>query len=286
MASIPFWKVESVGNDFVLVHFDDTELLAGYIPIDDFLANLAIKACHRHFGVGSDGLLVLGPVAANSLLLRMFNPDGTEDFCGNGLRCAIAHAIGQGWLAPGTNFAIEHFGKHIRGSIGEDGAFFYSFAPGTYDPAAIPHNAPVELFDADLFEIDGKMYRGSVLSTGTAHTILPVPHLPDDEEFFRVSPQIEHYPLFPERTSIMWVKEEAPSKLRLRIWERGAGETWGCGSGSAAAAIDYIRRTGPGAERIHVENPGGTLEFRFMEWNGFGDSLGPAREVFRGQFFL
>lgn len=286
MASIPIWKMESVGNDFVLVHPEDVELARGNVPIEEFLTLLAVKACDRHFGVGSDGLLALQPVAANSLMLRMFNPDGSEDFCGNGVRCAIAHGIAQGWLVPGADFTIDHFGKHIRGSIREDGEFFYSFEPGTYDPATIPHTAPTELFDTNLFEIDGKTYRGSVLSTGTAHTILPVPQIPNDEEFFRVSPQIEHHPMFPERTSLMWVKEEAPSKLRLRIWERGAGETWGCGSGSAAAAIDYIRRTGTSVDPIKVENPGGTLEFRFTRWNECGDSFGPAREVFRGQFFV
>ncbi|HWA84330.1 MAG TPA: diaminopimelate epimerase [Fimbriimonadaceae bacterium] len=269
--------MESVGNDFVLVHLDD-------LPADEeFLVSLAVKTSDRHFGIGSDGLLAVRPAGRNAILLRMFNPDGTEDFCGNGLRCAIAHALGEGWLEPG-GFVVEHFGKRIEGSVDADGGLFYRFEPASYDPAAIPTAAPGELFDTELFEIEGKAYRGSVLSTGTAHTILPVSELPGDDEFFRVSPAIETHPLFPERTSVMWVKEEAGSKLRLRIWERGAGETWGCGSGSAAAAVDYLRRKRLKEECVQVANPGGVLEFRFDAWNEPGFSYGPAREVFRGCF--
>ncbi|HVT11752.1 MAG TPA: diaminopimelate epimerase [Fimbriimonadaceae bacterium] len=279
MKAIPFWKMESVGNNFVLIHLEDNASLIEFLP------TLAVKASDRHFGIGSDGLLALRATGPNRLFLRMFNPDGTEDFCGNGLRCAIAHAIGECWFNAG-DFVVDHFGKRVEGAVDDQGAFSYRFEPASYDPAAIPTVASGELFDTELLEIEGKSYRGSVLSTGTAHTLLPVSELPGDEEFFRVSPLIESHPLFPERTSVMWVMEEARSKLRLRIWERGAGETWGCGSGSAAAAIDYLRRNDLKEACVQVVNPGGVLEFRFPAWNEPGFSYGPAREVFRGRFYV
>lgn len=288
-ATIPFWKVESVGNDFVLVHLKDAMPHAGG-NIDAFLTELAIKSCARHFGVGSDGLLVLSKTGDQSLQLRMFNPDGTEDFCGNGLRCAFAHALRRGWIEPGAA-TIRHLGQTVPGRAEPDGLgdFFVTFTlqPASYEPAKIPL-AREEAFDTDLYEVEGKTYRGSVLTTGTVHTIIPVTDLPEDEEFLKVSPQMEHHPIYPERTSIMWVQQVGARDLKLRIWERGAGETFGCGTGSTAAAIDFLRRnpSGDGIQTVQVHNPGGTLTVSAPYWYESSEVSGTAREVFRGDLVL
>jgi diaminopimelate epimerase len=270
----------------VLVHREDAADRAS-ADLDRFLESLAIHASSRHFGVGSDGLLVLGRTSGGELELRMFNPDGTEDFCGNGLRCAFAHALRQGWIQPGEA-TVTHLGRRVPGSVeraGDGYAVSFTLPPASYRPIDIPTSWSTEAFDEPLFEIDGRAYRGSVLTTGSAHTILPVDNLPQDDDFFRVSPQIENHPMFPERTSIMWVQEVGPNEIKLRIWERGAGETLGCGTGSTAAAIDYLRRNGHGGE-VLVHNPGGTLMVSAPDWTSPVRVTGKAKEVFRGDLVL
>jgi diaminopimelate epimerase len=278
--TIPFWKLESVGNDFVLVHLTDVGPAS--------LPELAIRVCSRHFGIGSDGLLVLRETGRQSFQLRMFNPDGTEDFCGNGLRCAFVHAADQGWIT--TRWAeIVHMGQVVKGELDTnelgDRRVSYKLRPASYEPAQIPIHRAHEAFDTLLFTIDGKEYRGSVLSTGSAHTVIPVEELPDDEEFLRASPQIEHHAMFPERTSIMWTEQVGEWDLKLRIWERGAGETYGCGTGSLAAAIDFLRRKGKGGS-VAVHNPGGTLRVSAPNWNAESEMSGIAHETFRGDLVL
>ncbi len=293
---LPFWKVESIGNDFVLVHLDDVETARGQDPTDKFLEDLAIRVSRRRFGIGSDGLLAIAREADGQLLLRMFNPDGTEDFCGNGIRCGLDHALRQHWVGPDmmrmthlgrsvTGIAIELREKQAaeEGSISPKARYLVEFElpPASYSPADVPINRDKEAFDAPLFLIDGKEYSGSVLSTGTAHTILPVDKLPDDEEFFRASPQVECHSIFPERTSVMWTHELDADKIELRIWERGVGETKGCGSGATAAAIDYLRRQTRGGS-VEVLSPGGSLVITADSWTSPPKVSGIAAERFTG----
>lgn len=269
-----FWKVESIGNDFVMVDADNAP---------DDLPALAIAASNRHFGVGSDGLLVIR--RGDPIELRMFNPDGSEDFCGNGLRCAMLHSVREGWADP-SDIRIRHGNQIIRGrevGVGEprEGMFECAFEPASYAPRDVPTTAPAELFDAELGTFGGRVVRGSALSTGSTHTILPVASRPDDEEFEAVSRPLETAPLFPQRTSVIWVVETAPDVLSLRIWERGAGETMGCGTGSSAAALDYLRRQGRGGT-VEVRNPGGSVWVEAGRWDAPPTVRGRARRIFRG----
>ena len=213
----------------------------------------------------------------------MFNPDGTEDFCGNGLRCAADHVFRQGWT--GSEFTVLHLGQEVPVRI-EGGKVFTTFPPASYDPDRIPMNGH-ELFNATVWSgIDGgtpMSLSGSVLSTGTTHTIIPTYALPDDESFRSASAQIEVDSKFPMRTSIMWTREVAENVLELRIWERGVGETRGCGSGSSAAAVDYLRRKGRGGA-VEVRNPGGSVIMRLKQWDDAIEVEGIATEVYRGIF--
>ncbi|MCG9895679.1 MAG: diaminopimelate epimerase [Fimbriimonadaceae bacterium] len=249
MARLPFWKAQSLGNDFVLVERGDAEGLD--------LPDLARRVSVRRFGIGSDGLLVVGPgeSAEAQVDLRMFNPDGTEDFCGNGQRCAIAHARSRGW-ADGEFFIRQH-GLLSRAEELPDGRVRTVLPPARFGEEDIPRVGIPN--DAVLHGV-----RGIALSTGSAHFVVPVEQLPGDEEFFRVSPLIETDPAFPESISVIWTLAEGDRDLRLRIWERGAGETLGCGTGSSAAAVVWAaHRSLAGSFRVH--NPGGLLEIDLPE---------------------
>lgn len=277
MPKIHFWKVQSIGNDFVLIHHGD-------LP-EAQLSAFAEATSARRFGIGSDGLLVVGKGSDGVLDLRMFNPDGTEDFCGNGIRCAFDHAIRLGWVDP-SSMAMRHFGQEITGVAQEQEGRWrieYQLPPASYRPGDIPTSTQRELFDTEVLTLDGTPYRGSVLSTGTAHTILPVDRLPEDDHFFDVSPRIEHHPLFPERTSVIWVQEQEQNVLRLRIWERGASETLGCGTGSAAAAVDYLRRKSATGS-VTVINPGGVLQVDLDSWQSPIRLIGTTEQVYEGDF--
>ncbi|HZH97907.1 MAG TPA: diaminopimelate epimerase, partial [Fimbriimonadaceae bacterium] len=269
LSVVPFTKVESVGNDFVLIE-------EGTIPPRD-LAAFAIHACRRRYSVGADGLLVVGR-EGEGVSLRMFNPDGSEDFCGNGLRCAAAYARRAAWV--GYAFTIRHLGRTVPASV--DGSRVRTLiAPASFAPDAVPHTAETEIFLKQEI-ISGHRITMSALSTGSTHVVLFVDSLPIDDIFQRVSSTLEHHPLFPERTSVIWVQPVSENHVRIRIWERGAGETLGCGTGSAAAAAAFFRRAERGGE-LEVLNPGGPLKVRMDSWDSLIEIEGTPEILYRGE---
>lgn len=293
---LPFAKVESIGNDFVLV--EASQLTSA---TDEALRVLAIKVCERRFSVGSDGLLIIGPDLASEtehrIVLRMFNPDGTEDFCGNGLRCASLYAQSSGW--SGSRTEILHGGKLIDAEVASSGRVRTELGTASFRPQGVPlDECSGELFMASLELEDAELVVSS-LTTGSTHTVILCDDLPDDPDFQRISSALEHHPLFPMRTSVIWAREKAAhgaltgesqslktqqsilSTLQIRIWERGAGETLGCGTGSAAAAVVQMRRMGLGGT-IAVENPGGQVLISADRWDMPISTEGSAQIVYRG----
>lgn len=265
LKEIRFWKTETIGNDFVLVHSQDA-------PDADW-AELAIKLCARRFNIGADGLLVVEP-SPGGLRLRMFNPDGSEDFCGNGLRCAGWHGVQQGWVSG--DFVIEHGGKDIQTRVSESGVSVM-LPPASFEPDNVPIHGPVERTIAGM--------TGTAVSTGSTHFVVLCESLPDDHEFFAVSPLIEHDPAFPERTSVMYTQVLAQNHLRLRIWERGVGETLGCGTGSVAAAVVWARQSGASG-MITVSNPGGDLHVSLASYDSPVTSVSQPVVSFTGRIAL
>ena len=280
---IPFWKVESIGNDFVLFHEEDILARAGNDP-ETFIRQLTISASERRFGIGSDGVLIIAR-DGNDLRLRMFNPDGTEDFCGNGLRCAAVHATKQGWV--GEQFVIHHHGIDVPTRVCGEGCIETQLATASYAPEVVPVNFrenPGNTFDRNpLWQ--GMNIDASSLSTGSTHTIVWQGSLPEDEEFFHLGPLIENDAQFPERTSVIWAVETAPMKLQIRIWERGAGETLGCGTGASAAAVDYLRRQNIGGS-VEVTSKGGSVQISAPSWDAPLLVRGVAEELFVGRYIF
>ena len=295
---LPFWKLQSIGNDFPLVHVGDVTALPpdvfGKLPspvpetkddVTSRLSELSIRMCDRHFAIGGDGLLSV-ELVDGTVLLRMFNPDGTEDFCGNGIRVAAWHVSKLGWV--GESFNIKHLdrvvpitivGNQVRTEIGL----------ATYEPKDVPHTGMYEIFSGTVWTgMDSGVplsLFGSALSTGSTHTIIQTDKLPDDETFVSVSKKIEVDPKFPKRTSVIWTHRLTPDTLEIRIWERGVGETFGCGTGSTAAAADFMRRRGSGGW-VEVRNPGGTVKVFAENWKSLLTIEGEAFEVFEGSFLL
>jgi diaminopimelate epimerase len=276
---LPFWKVEGIGNDFVLI---EAEVVQG-----DALGALAQLLCHRPFGIGSDGLLVVSRGERAPVAMRMFNPDGTEDFCGNGLRCVAHFAYEQGYV-DSPAFEIETLSGTVSVSLrlheGRVEAVSTLLPPPRFHPRDIPMAVEGERVQDYPLTVSGQTVRLWAVNTGTTHSVIFTDHLPDDALFEQVSPRIETHPLFPMRTSVLWAVVEPPHRVHVRIWERGVGETLGCGSGAAAVAV-WSRLEGWTENPVEVRSRGGTLQ---IEWTP--DSpirlTGPARILFDGRFRL
>ena len=280
MTRLPFIKMQGVGNDFVVV--DRREW-----PEGDWRAR-AVTLCDRRFGVGSDGLIVLDESEVADVRMRFFNPDGTEDMCGNGLRCLIRYAAVRGRF--GDAGSVETLAGVRQGRIEPDGAITADMGVPAFRPTELPVN-PALLPAAEMPRVlgvaaplaEGGCATVSVVSTGTTHSILWREALPEDPEFFDISPRLERSPLFPERTSVMWTVVEAPDRLRLRIWERGVGETLGCGTGACAAAVLGRVEGKTDSDTVVVSSKGGDLR---IAWSGDEEDTirmtGPAQVVFEG----
>ncbi|WP_394793244.1 diaminopimelate epimerase [Armatimonas sp.] len=246
----PFTKMQAVGNDFVVVEE----------PKNTDLAALALRVCDRRFGIGADGLLTYQP-QGSGLHFRIFNADGSEDtMCGNGLRCVVTLAVERGQV-PREGIAQTRSGP----------------VPYTVNTQVTLTLPPPQFWEQS---VPG----GTTVDTGSLHTVLWPTVLPSDKTFLQDSPALENAPLFPEKTSVLWTVATAPNHLQLRIWERGVGETLGCGTGACAAAVVAIQ-TGRATrlEPVEVTARGGTL---IVTWDGLpGSSLqltGPATTVFSG----
>lgn len=275
MPVLPFSKMHGVGNDFVVV----SEEAVGSFSLPD----LARRLCRRRFAIGADGLLMVGRGGRQAVRMRMFNPDGTEDMCGNGLRCVAKWASLHG-LAADTRFAVETIDGDKQVELLSDGMVRAELGEPRFEPGEVPvvaAKAPVVDMPVDL---PHGTVRITALSTGSTHGVVFVDSLPDDERFLRDSPMIENHPLFPQRTSVLWTVVESPSRLRMRIWERGAGETLACGTGACAAAV-AAQLHGLAGESVEVYSAGGMLH---VEWRpGEPISLtGAAELVYEGCYPL
>ena len=282
-----FWKMQGVGNDFVVLD-------ATAMPPDTDWAQLSIWLCERRFGIGSDGLLTVArDTHGTAFVMRMFNPDGTEDMCGNGLRCVGLWAYRAGWLGGTTEFtaATKDGPRRCRlADVSQDGlsgSLSVGMGSPRFAPPEIPFCAPnlARVVDFPLSVAD-KTFAITSVNTGSTHTVI-FGEAPDNDTFQRCSPLIENHPLFPERTSILWATQSGPNRFAIRIWERGAGETLGCGTGACAVGVAArLRGLVNGTEPTEVVSKGGTLSIGWPGDTAEVQMRGPARFVFDGQILI
>jgi len=271
--AIPFIKMQGIGNDLVLI--DARKLGRLNWPA------LARQMSDRHFGIGSDGLLIVGPSRTADARMRMFNPDGSEDFCGNGVRCVGIYLYEYGSVRKEALELETLAGRktlHVHGSGGHARSVTVNMGVPVFEPKRLPTLIRREPIVAYPLRIGGCTFKLTCLSMGTPHAVIFGRELPADDLFFSVSPKIESHRLFPERISVMWAKLESKRRIRIRIWERAVGESFACGTGACATlvAAKLQNLAGPVAS---VVSRGGTLRIR---WDGDVLKTGPARVVFNG----
>lgn len=268
---VNFEKMQATGNDFILMSKED-------LPDQDSIHLLSRKLCRRHFGIGGDGLLAVGKSDKADCCMDMYNPDGTMSTCGNGLRCVALFAIEHG-LVSGDEFTIETQGRIMPiKRVGEE------YAVDVGEPILEARDIPVAGHTGRVincpFSFDGTEYEVTCVSTGNPHAVIFVEDL-DYHDIHHLGPLVEnarHY--FPDRINLMLVQVKEPDEIEIKIWERSAGPTLSCGTGSVASVVAGVL-CGFTKRKVQVYVPGGVLDIEYPEKGGCIMS-GPAKKVYEG----
>ncbi len=227
---IPYIKMHGIGNDYVFINWFD-------FPIDaNNLSDLAQKISHRRFGIGGDGLVLILPSTKADLQMRIFNADGSEaEMCGNAVRCVGGYAYEQN-LVHSKNFQVETLAGIIGIEIMEEGLIRVDLGGPILDPCLIPVNIGNQtVVDHPILTSQFKG-RFTAVSMGNPHAVYVV----DDVnclDLAAIGPALENHAFFPNRVNSEFIDIISRSEINFRVWERGAGETWACGTGAAAALI-------------------------------------------------
>ena len=259
-----FTKMQGLGNDYVYLN------CTGGVP--DNLPELAVRLSDRHFGVGADGLICICPSERADFGMRIFNADGSEgEMCGNGIRC-LGKYIHEHGLTDKTSLSIET----------PAGVRFLALTrrAGRVEEITVDMGVP-ELDHPRVLPVGGEQYTVRPVSMGNPHAVLFLPEV-GALDLETLGPRLERHPSFPGRTNAEFVEVLAPDRLRMRVWERGSGETLACGTG-ACAALAAAAAAGLTGRRAAVSLPGGELQIRWAD-NQHIYMTGPAVTVFKGEY--
>lgn len=274
LSGLRFTKMHGLGNDFVMI-----DAVSQSVSLD---ADAVRALADRHRGVGCDQLLIVEPAAGGEadFRYRIFNADGGEvEQCGNGARCFARFVVDRG-LAVGPEIRVETLGGLLTLCLQDDGQVTVNMGVPRLEPEAVPFIADAQSA-AYAFSVDGKDYEIGAVSMGNPHAVLRVEDV-DRAPVAELGPLIEAHPRFPRKVNVGFMQVVSPEHVRLRVFERGAGETEACGSGACAAVVSG-RLRGWLAPRVAVDVLGGRL---MIEWQG-GDApvmmTGPTATVFEGR---
>ncbi|MDR2647130.1 MAG: diaminopimelate epimerase [Oscillospiraceae bacterium] len=269
-----FTKMHGAGNDYIYVNCFEERLDEARLP------EIAVRVSDRRFGVGSDGLVLISPSETADFKMRIFNADGSEaKMCGNATRCVAKYVFEHG-LTNKNPVAIETLGGIKTVTMRIDG--------GKVLAARVDMGAPVfeEPAEQKILLADGTAYDTVCVSMGNPHCVTFV----EDVQCYPVAekgPLFERHPRFPDRVNAEFVQVIDQNTLRMRVWERGSGETLACGTGACAAAAAAVF-TGDCQKdtNITIHLPGGDLVIRWDSVKNTIFKTGPAAEICTGTFFL
>lgn len=275
---IHFTKMHGTGNDYVYINAFEEEI--------GNAEELAVRVSDRHFGIGSDGLILVAPSETADCRMIMYNADGSEGaMCGNGIRCVAKYAYEHG-IVKESHISIETKSgiKDLELTV-EDGIVTYvkvNMGKAVLKSEEIPVMAEGEDFIARPLIVAGKDYTATCVSMGNPHCVIFTSGI-DDLDLEKTGPLFENHEMFPDRINTEFVEVIDGHTIRMRVWERGSGETISCGTGTCAAVVaavlnGYCRR----GEEIEVQIRGGKLYDTYME-NGEVFMRGPAVTVFEGE---
>ena len=277
---LQFTKMQGLGNDYVYVDCTKKKL--------ENASEVAVKVSDRHFGIGSDGLILINASSVADFEMEMYNADGSRgEMCGNGIRCVAKYVYDYG-LTDQTHISVETLGgiKYLDLTVEEGRVRQVRVDMGRpmLCPAEIPVIANGESVIDMPIKVDGTEYRMTAVGMGNPHTVVFVEDV-DGLEIEQIGPKFEHHPCFPNRVNTEFVKVLDRNTVKMRVWERGSGETLACGTGACAVAVACILN-GLTENKVIVQLLGGDL---LIEWDREADKVymtGPAEVVFDGEIEL
>jgi diaminopimelate epimerase len=287
-----FTKMHGLGNDYVYVNcFSETV---------ENPTELAIAVSNRHFGIGSDGLILICPTEIADAKMRMFNADGSEaQMCGNGIRCVAKYVYDHNLARSQTEFSVPGLGtfpsslriETLRGvlTLGLEldehdkvRRVCVNMGQPILNASEIPVAADSDTVIDLPIAIEGQDLSMTCISMGNPHAVFFCETL-EDIDLTHTGPLIEQHELFPERTNVHFVKALGPDEFIMQTWERGSGITLACGTGACACAVAGVL-TGKCQRQVTAHLPGGDLQLDWSEDDNCVYMTGPAVEVFTGQW--
>jgi diaminopimelate epimerase len=276
--NIKFTKMQALGNDYLYVDC----FRQGLSRIS--LSGFAKSICDRHFGVGSDGLILIAPGKVHKFRMIFYNPDGSEaEMCGNGIRCFARYLYDHG-LSKRKVQNIETKAGVIKTEIIKTGQEFLirtDIGKPILERKKIPMKGRGNCCINEELKLNGKKVRINSISLGNPHTVIFVNEFGND--WRTIGSQVENHPIFSKKTNVEFVKILTPRNIRLKIWERGVGETLASGTGACAATVTGVLNKKL-ERKVKAKFDHGELQ---IEWNEEDDHLfmiGPAVEIFSGTF--
>ena len=275
-----FTKMQGLGNDYVYVNCMEQ-------MVED-AAETARRVSDRHFGIGSDGLILICPSDKADFEMRMYNADGSRgEMCGNGIRCVGKYVYDYG-LTDKTSLSVETLGgiKHLFLEV-EDGKVSLvkvDMGPAILEPEKIPVTAEGSRVVDEPLQVDGKTFRMTCVSMGNPHAVIYVDDV-QGMELEKTGPSFENHERFPNRINTEFAHVLDRNTVEMRVWERGSGETLACGTGACAVAVASILN-GYTEDQVTVRLLGGDLK---IEWDREANKVymtGPAEVVFDGEIRL
>jgi len=271
-----FTKMHGLGNDYIYVNCFDQKI--------DNPGELARKLSDRHFGIGSDGLVLILPSEKADFRMRMFNSDGSEaEMCGNAIRC-VGKFVYDNRLTDKKTITVETLaGIKTLEMTEKDGIIMLvrvDMGEPILEPARIPVKTDKDIFISEKIDVSGQYFNVTCVSMGNPHAITYV----DDVDNFpvdKIGPLMENHQLFPKRINAEFVQVIDRNTLKMRVWERGAGETMACGTGACAVLVASVLN-GISERRATVKLLGGDLIIEWDEKTNKVFKTGPATTVFEG----
>lgn len=273
-----FTKMQGCGNDYVYVDLFKEKI--------ENPAKLSIAVSDRHFGIGSDGLITIGPSETADFQMHIYNADGSEaEMCGNGVRCVAKYVYDHG-LTDQTEITVETGAgiktllltvenkkvSQVRADMGEP----------ILNPELIPVEADGDTVIDEKIYVDGKEWHMTCVSMGNPHAVVFVEDT-DAFELEKYGPQFENHPRFPKRTNVEFVHVISRTEASMRVWERGSAETLACGTGTCASVMACILNHKT-ENKVLVHLRGGDLTIEYDPKSNHIFMTGPAVEVFHGTF--
>jgi diaminopimelate epimerase len=279
-----FTKMHGLGNDYVYVNGFDQD-----VPDP---ARVAQKVSDRHFGIGSDGLILILPSDKADVRMRMFNADGSEsEMCGNGVRCVAKYAFDHGLTKNNPmrvetgrgvlSLALDVSDGKVRRVTVDMGEPILALPAIPVDAEKVRKGSREHEYRLSLAQSEAPLEM-TFVSVGNPHAAIFVPDV-KSVELDRVGPAVENHAAFPRRINAHWVQVHSPREITMRTWERGSGITLACGTGASAVCVAGVL-TGRTGRSILAHLPGGDLSLEWRESDNHVYMTGPATEVFSGEW--